>query len=236
MLNNQILGLIHQELSNDNLKNVKKLSTILHPASKFSSMNFDNSQEKIHFKNPHYKLKETDIDDLILLIQNDCFSKDETPLREKIINFLINEEIKSYDDDENMDNMKDEFEIKKLEWPDFKYVKYKYKNKTRDGFADGSSVDDYGQEELKIIFKIENQVHSIYLELGFECGIHGHSGGVAGYSMDVLEFRSSRDKEYLKQDVIIASNIICSVTELATRNTDDIEFFYNHIAKHLNLN
>ena len=238
MLNNQILGLIHQELSNDNLKNVKKLSTILHPSSKFCNMDLDNSQEKILFEKANYNLKKTSIENLILLIQNDIFNKDETPMQEKIIKFLVNDEIKSYQDVSLMQlgDLEIDFECKKLEWQDFNYIKYKYKNKCHDGFANGDLSIDYGQEEVEIIYKIGNNVHSVYLDLGYKCHVDRQHGEIEEYHVEVLNFNSSfRTKEGIKQDIMIASRIICTVSKLAVHHEGNSDFFYDRIARNVKL-
>lgn len=235
MLNNQLLGLIHQELSNDNLENVKKLSNILCPPSKFSSMDFNRDLEKILFEKTHYKLKKTSINDLILLIQNDSFSKDKTSIQDKIINFFINDEIKSYSDVNNMESLEYEFECRKLERPDFKYIKYEYKNRCRDEFAKGDLSEEYGREEVEIIYKIGNGIHFIRLDLGYKCKIEHQKGGVNNYETEVLHFYSSQDQDKIKQDVIIASHVICCVTKIATIDVGCFIYFYNHIFKYLKL-
>lgn len=132
-----------------------------------------------------------------------------------------------------MIEMRNKFDHKKLNWPNILYIKYKYKNKKHAKFADGSNVEDYAEEQLKINYEIDDDVNFMYLLLGHECIVEAHCGGVDDYEIKVLNFNTTCNQEILYQDFMIAACVMSYVTQMAEYHKNDKDYFYESIIAHL---
>jgi hypothetical protein len=154
-------------------------------------------------------------------------------IKNKLIKFLTKEEIKTYLD-YDIEALKDDFEYKKLKWPNIEYVKYKFNKNAHNHFADGGSSDDYAEEKIDVIYKIKNEIYSISLTVGYQCSVQGHCGGVEDYEIQIENFEPStrHNKNNVYEEIMIASSVMCSSTEIAKDDIENPNGFYDKIAEY----
>lgn len=136
-------------------------------------------------------------------------------------------------DYENFDNkiIIKNFKDRGLKVPNIADLKYKLKFESHNKFANGDSTQDYCNEILDIIYKINNKWHNIYLEIEYDCCVSGHSGGVEDYEVIVKKFKHTGNDVY---NCITVADAIMSAKSRVLRSSR-YEEIYTAIEKFLKL-